>query len=152
MTKNHKNGCCICNEIKEHQLPADYQAAYPNSTSLFPKVILNYWLVSLGNLRRGFYQLCRHLISSRRHSHLFLGINGYFGTFTGIGIKDSPFPFQLLSATNFLHSTVIIRAAHAPGGGRNSSPNFFAISITRGMPGGCCNFIKISLALFAMLR
>ena len=30
--------------------------------------------------------------------------------------------------------------AHAPGGGRNSSPNFFAFSVTCGISGGGCGF------------
>jgi hypothetical protein len=30
--------------------------------------------------------------------------------------------------------------AHAPGGGGNFRPNFFAISITRGMSLACCGF------------
>ena len=34
--------------------------------------------------------------------------------------------------------------ARMPGGGRNSSPYFFAISITRGMSGGCCGPIAPS--------
>src|ERR1019366_9069977 len=34
------------------------------------------------------------------------------------------------------------RAAHPPGGSRNSSPNDFAISITRGMACGCCGSLQ----------